>query len=80
MNPVIVSQPPVETSDGYWAINFTATGGGYTLSDAIVGTADYINSLTPDQVNAIEVERFNNWYAIITAPTEAPADPVAPQV
>jgi hypothetical protein len=38
------------------------------LKDAIVGTADYINSLTADEINTIEVDRFNAWYAIVTAP------------
>jgi len=80
MTPVIVSQPAEVVFDGTSAINFTAKGGGYTLSDAIVGDTDYINSLTPDQITAIQTERFNNWYTIITTPTEAPVDPVTPQV
>lgn len=68
ITPVIVSNPPVTNPDGSMSIDFTATYEGYELRDAIVGTPEYINSLSADDINTIETERFNNWYAIVTTP------------
>ena len=57
--------------DGLASIPFEVTQHGYTLRDAIVGTPEYINSLTPAQIEQIKQERFDKWYAIITAVPEA---------
>jgi hypothetical protein len=35
------------------------------LKDAIVGTPEYINSLSAQEINAIEIYRFNVWYDIV---------------
>jgi hypothetical protein len=66
--PVIVSDPPITNPDGSMSIDFVASYEGYVFKDAIVGTADYISSLTAGEINTIEVDRFNAWYAIVTAP------------
>jgi hypothetical protein len=47
------------------SLPFTATDGTNTLNDAIVGTEDFINNLTDEQILAIQQERFTNWLAII---------------
>lgn len=70
VTPVIVSDPPIITDNGYMSIDFVASYEGYVLKDAIVGTPEYIGSLTADEINTIEVDRFNAWYAIVTAPVE----------
>jgi hypothetical protein len=74
VTPVIVSNPPSTNPDGSLSIDFTATYDGYELKDAIVGTPAFINVLTADEINTMEVERFNNWYDIVTAPV--PDEPV----
>ena len=68
ITPIIVSNPPITNPDGSLSIDFTATYDSYELKDAIVGTPAYINSLTADEINTMEVERFNNWYDIVSAP------------
>ena len=76
ISPIIVSNPHITNPDGSLSIDFTATYDGYELKDAIVGTPAYINSLTVSDTNTIEVERFNNWYDIVTAPPiQEMADP-----
>ena len=70
VTPVIVSDPPITNPDGSMSIDFTASYDGYTLRDAIVGSPEYINSLTAEEINTIEVVRFNAWYAIVSAPVE----------
>ena len=67
VTPIIVSNPPITNPDGSLSIDFTATYESYELKDAIVGTPEFINGLTADEINTIEVDRFNNWYAIVTA-------------
>ena len=74
ITPIIVSNPPITNPDGSLSIDFTATYDSYELKDAIVGTPAYINSLTADEINTMEVERFNAWYDIVTAPV--PDEPV----
>ena len=68
ITPDIVSDPPITNPDGSMSIDFVATYEGYVFKDAIVGTPEYINSLTAEEINTIEVDRFNAWYDIVTAP------------
>jgi hypothetical protein len=70
VTPVIVSDPPITNPDGSMSIDFVASYEGYVLKDAIVGTSEYINSLTADEINTIEVDRFNAWYTIVTTPVD----------
>ena len=70
ITPVIVSDPPITDADGSMSIDFTASYDGYVMRDAIVGTSEYINSLTAEEINTIEVDRFNAWYAIVSVPVE----------
>lgn len=55
----------ITNDDGTLSISFSVTANGYTLNDAIVGTSDYINNLTQDQILAIQQQRFANWMVVI---------------
>jgi hypothetical protein len=70
VTPVIVSDPPITNPDGSMSIDFVASYDGYVLKDAIVGSPDYINSLSAEEINNIEVDRFNAWYEIVNPPAE----------
>jgi hypothetical protein len=76
--PDIVSDPPITNPDGSMSIDFVASYEGYVLKDAIVGTPAYINSRSLSDTNTIEVERFNAWYDIVTAPPIE--DPVVQEI
>jgi hypothetical protein len=66
--PDIVSDPPITNPDGSMSIDFVASYEGYVLKDAIVGSPEYINSLSAEEINTIEVDRFNVWYEIVNPP------------
>lgn len=66
--PDIVSDPPITNPDGSMSIDFVASYDGYVLKDAIVGSPEYINSLSAEEINTIEVDRFNVWYEIVNPP------------
>jgi len=68
--PDIVSDPPITNPNGSMSIDFVASYEGYVLKDAIVGSPEYINSLSAEEINTIEVDRFNVWYAIVTTPVD----------
>lgn len=66
--PDIVSDPPITNPNGSMSIDFVASYDGYVLKDAIVGSPEYINFLSADEINTIEVDRFNVWYEIVNPP------------
>jgi len=68
--PDIVSDPPITNPNGSMSIDFVASYEGYVLKDAIVGSPEYINSLSADEINTIEVDRFNVWYEIVNPAAE----------
>jgi hypothetical protein len=68
--PDIVSDPPITNPNGSMSIDFVASYEGYVLKDAIVGSPEYINSLSAEQINTIEIDRFNAWYEIVNPPAE----------
>ena len=39
-------------------------------NDALVMTQEAYDALTPEQIATIQKERYDRWYAIITAPPE----------
>ena len=47
-------------------IDFEITQNGYTLKDSIV-LSDH-DELTEAEVEALKQKRFDDWYAVITAP------------
>lgn len=42
----------------------------YNYKDALVMTQEEYDALTPEQINTIQQERYDRWYAIVTAPPE----------
>lgn len=49
-------------------ITFEISKNGHTFKDAIVLPDDHV--LTDAEIEAIKQKRFDDWYAIITAPQE----------
>ena len=49
-------------------INFEISKNGYTLKDAIVLPDDH--TMNGYLIDAIKQQRFDDWYAIVTAPSE----------
>lgn len=50
------------------SIDFEITKDGYTFRDAIVLPDDH--GLSEEQIEAMKQKRFDDWYAIVTAPQE----------
>ena len=42
----------------------------YLYSDALVMTQEAYDALTPEQITTLQQERYDRWYAIVTAPPE----------
>ena len=63
--------------DGLVADEFEVGTEPYVLKDALVMRVSDYDALTPDEIAAMKQARYNNWYAIVTAPPveEAFADP-----
>jgi hypothetical protein len=49
-------------------IEFEISKNGYTLKDAIVLPDDH--TMNDYLIDAIKQQRFDDWYAIVTAPSE----------
>ncbi len=49
-------------------IDFEISKDGYTLKDAIVLPEDH--GMTNEAIEALKKKRFDDWYAIVTAPSE----------
>jgi len=49
-------------------IDFTITQNNHTFSDALILADDH--TFTNEEIKAMKQARFDNWYAIITAPTQ----------
>lgn len=49
-------------------IDFEISQNGYTLKDAIILPDDH--GLTDAQIEVIKQQRFDDWYAVVTAPYE----------
>lgn len=69
--------------DGRLADQFQIGTEPYVLKDALVMMPEDYEKLTPDEITAMKQSRYDNWYAIVTAPPvdapveDAPADPAA---
>jgi hypothetical protein len=67
--------------DGRIADEFEIGEEPHILKDALVMRVSDYESFTPDEIAAMKQARYDNWYAIVTAPPveapveEAPADP-----
>jgi len=51
------------------SIEFEITKDEYTFRDAIVYD-DNVDFFTPEQISEMQQKRFDDWYAIVTAPEE----------
>jgi hypothetical protein len=49
-------------------IDFTITQNNHTFSDALILADDH--AFTDEEIEAMKQARFDNWYTIITAPTQ----------
>lgn len=71
----------VQLDDGRIADQFQIGTEPYVLSDALVMRPEDYALLTPDEIVAMKQSRYDNWYAIVTAPPvdtpveDVPADP-----
>lgn len=61
----VINLDKIINDDGSVSLPFYATDGVNRLNDAIVGTSDYIDGLTSDQILAIQTQRFNTWLSVI---------------
>jgi uncharacterized protein YaiL (DUF2058 family) len=55
-------------------VRFTVTDGDHTYTDALYFTPEEYASKTPEEIEAMKVQRFENWKAVVTAPPREPAD------
>jgi hypothetical protein len=71
----------VYLEDGRMADEFKIGTEPYVLSDALVMRPEDYALLTADEISAMKQARYDNWYAIVTAPPvdlpveDVPADP-----
>lgn len=66
----------VQLDDGRIADQFQIGTEPYVLNDALVMQPDVYAALSPEDIQAIKQKRYDNWYAIVTAPpVEISADP-----
>ena len=65
----------IQLPNGYISDAFEITKDGLTFKDALVMPQDQYDSLTAEQIEAMKHQRFDNWYALVTAVSEAPVEP-----
>jgi hypothetical protein len=58
-------------------INFTKSDGAYILKDALILPDDH--SYSEDEIEAMKQARFDDWYAIVTAPSPEPEPEPEPE-
>jgi hypothetical protein len=60
------------TENGMIRVVFEKTNGTYDYRDALYFTQEDYDSITPEQIETLKQERFDNWLAVITyvAPEE----------
>lgn len=62
------------TENGMVCVVFEKTNGTYDYRDALYFTQEDYAGTTPEQIEAMKQERFDNWVAVITY--VAPEEPV----
>ena len=53
---------------------FEITKDGLTFKDALVMPQDQYDALTAEEIEALKQQRFDNWYALVTAVSEEPQE------
>jgi hypothetical protein len=62
-------------------IKFTVEQDGYRFSDALYFTPEEYVTKTPEEIEAMQQARFNNWLSVIAAPRPTPtAEEIQAQV
>lgn len=65
----------VYLDDGRLADEFEIGTEPFVLKDALVMMPDNYEALTPDEIAAMKQTRYDNWYAVVSAPaTDAPQE------
>jgi hypothetical protein len=59
----------VYLDDGRIADEFVIGEAPYVLSDALVMLPEEYEKLSPEEIVAMKQSRYDNWYALITAPS-----------
>lgn len=60
----------IELENGMVSDTFEITKDGLTFKDALVMPQDEYDALTAEQIEAMKQQRFDNWYALVTAVSE----------
>ena len=60
----------VTNVDGYVTIEFERGTEPYLFRDAIVVTPEEYAQLTPEQIDAMEQKRYDDWLAIVNPPPD----------
>lgn len=64
--------------DGWIRDAFEIGNPPLVFKDALIMRSEEYESLTPEEIQARKQARYDNWYAIITAPPEPAIDQVDP--
>jgi hypothetical protein len=56
-----------ELDNGFISDSFEIEQNGYTFSDALVMLQEEYDTLSNAEISELKQQRFDNWYAIITA-------------
>ena len=62
-------------------IDFERGTNPYLYKDALYFTEEQFDALTPEEIEAMKDERYNNWYDMVTNPppsTDIPVENTAP--
>lgn len=65
-----ITEAPVILPNGMVSITFSATDGTFNFSDAIVVLQSQYDAMTPDDIQAEEQRRWDDWIAIVNPPVE----------
>ena len=64
----------IQLDNGMVSDSFEITKDGLTFKDALVMPQDQYDALTAEQIEAMKQQRFDNWYALVTAVSEEPVE------
>ena len=63
-----------QLDNGMISDSFEITKDGLTLKDALVMPQEQYDALSAEEIQAMKQQRFDNWYALVTAVSEAPVE------
>jgi hypothetical protein len=62
----------IETKNGKIVVKFKKGDTPFVLSDALWFTEEVYNSITPEEIEAIKQQRYDDWYAIVESMVNNP--------